>query len=127
MRAASCARSAMARLNPEAQDQARQSLLKTIAERKIRTTLTSGGAKPVLDDGGAGHSVFATAFLGALSENSTAMETERLFWTVRARVVQAAERMNFEQIPTYGPIHLAGHEGLGDFVFVPVANRRDPH
>jgi uncharacterized caspase-like protein len=121
------ARSAMARLNPEAQDQARQSLLKTIAERKIRTTLTSGGAKPVLDDGGAGHSVFATAFLGALSENSTAMETERLFWTVRARVVQAAERMNFEQIPTYGPIHLAGHEGLGDFVFVPVANRRDAH
>lgn len=29
------------------------------------------------------------------------------------------ERMMFEQIPTYGPIHMAGHEGFGDFVFVP--------
>ena len=117
------ARSAMARLNPEVQDQARQALLKSIADKKIRTTLTSGGAKPVLDDGGAGHSVFATAFLSVLSENSAALETERLFWTVRSRVVQAAERMKFEQIPTYGPIHMAGHEGLGDFVFVPSARR----
>ena len=116
-------RSAMARLNPEVQDQARQLLLKTIADKKIRTTLTSGGAKPVLDDGGAGHSIFAAAFLGVLSENKTALETERLFWTVRARVVQAAERMKVEQIPTYGPIHMAGHEGLGDFVFVPAQAR----
>ena len=116
-------RSAMARLNPEVQDQARQLLLKTIADKKIRTTLTSGGAKPVLDDGGAGHSIFAAAFIGVLSENRTALETERLFWTVRARVVQAAERMKVEQIPTYGPIHMAGHEGLGDFVFVPAQAR----
>lgn len=117
------ARSAMARLNPEVQDQARESLLKTIADKKTRTTLTSGGAQPVLDDGGAGHSVFATAFLSVLSENTSALETERLFWTVRSRVVQAAERMKFEQIPTYGPIHMAGHEGVGDFVFVPLGRR----
>lgn len=116
-------RSAMARLNPEVQDQARQLLLKSIADKKIRTTLTSGGAKPVLDDGGAGHSIFAAAFIGVLSENRTAMETERLFWTVRARVAEAAERMKVEQIPTYGPIHMAGHEGLGDFVFVPARTR----
>jgi uncharacterized caspase-like protein len=116
-------RSAMARLNPELQDQARQLLLKTIADKKIRTTLTSGGAKPVLDDGGAGHSIFAAAFLSVLSENTTALETERLFWTVRARVAEAAERMKVEQIPTYGPIHMAGHEGLGDFVFVPAQAR----
>lgn len=117
-------RSAMARLNPEVQDQARQSLLGTIANKKIRTTLTSGGAKPVLDDGGTGHSIFAAAFLSVLSENTTALETERLFWTVRARVSEAAERMQVEQIPTYGPIHMAGHEGLGDFVFVPTAVRQ---
>ncbi len=116
-------RSAMARLNPEIQEQTRQLLLKTIADKKIRTTLTSGGAKPVLDDGGAGHSIFAAAFLGVLSENRTALETERLFWTVRARVAEAAERMKVEQIPTYGPIHMAGHEGLGDFVFVPAQTR----
>lgn len=116
-------RSAMARLNPEVQDQARQLLLRSIADKKIRTTLTSGGARPVLDDGGAGHSIFAAAFIGVLSENRTTLETERLFWTVRARVVQAAERMKVEQIPTYGPIHMAGHEGLGDFVFVPAQTR----
>jgi uncharacterized caspase-like protein len=113
-------RSAMARLNPEVQDQARQLLLRSIADRKI----TSGGAKPVLDDGGAGHSIFAAAFLAVLSENTTALETERLFWTVRARVAEAAERMKVEQVPTYGPIHMAGHEGLGDFVFVPTQARR---
>ncbi|MDH4079503.1 MAG: caspase family protein [Nitrospira sp.] len=114
-------RSAMGRVNPEADEQARQALLKTMAQKKIRATLTSGGAKPVLDEGGAGHSVFATAMLGVLTENNEALETERLYWTVRSRVVQAAERMKFEQIPTYGPIHMAGHEGFGDFVFVPVA------
>ena len=116
-------RSAMARLNPDAEEPTRQALLKTMAQKKIRATLTSGGAKPVLDEGGAGHSVFATAMLGVLTENNDALETERLYWTVRSRVVQAAERMKFEQIPTYGPIHMAGHEGLGDFVFVPTGKR----
>jgi len=114
-------RSAMARLSPDAEESSRQAILTSIAQKKIRATLTSGGAKPVLDEGGAGHSVFATAMLGVLSENTEALETERLYWTVRSRVVQAAERMKFEQIPTYGPIHMAGHEGFGDFVFVPVA------
>lgn len=118
------ARSAMGRVNPDSDEQAREALLKTMAQKKIRATLTSGGAKPVLDEGGAGHSVFATAMLGVLTENNDALETERLYWTVRSRVVQAAERMKFEQIPTYGPIHMAGHEGFGDFVFVPVIKAR---
>lgn len=113
-------RSAIGRVNPDAEESERQSRLKAIAGQKIRATLTSGGAKPVLDEGGAGHSVFATAMLGVLSENTDVLETERLYWTVRSRVIQAAERMKFEQIPTYGPIHMAGHEGFGDFVFVPL-------
>lgn len=117
------ARSAMGRVNPDSDEQTREALLKTMAQKKIRATLTSGGAKPVLDEGGVGHSVFATALLGVLTENNDALETERLYWTVRSRVVQAAERMKFEQIPTYGPIHMAGHEGFGDFVFVPVGVR----
>ena len=113
------ARSAMARISPDVQGQDRQALLNTVAEKRIRTTLTSGGAQPVLDDGGSGHSIFAEALLGTLSENTAPLETERLFWTVRSRVMQSAERMKFEQIPTYGPIHMAGHEGFGDFVFLP--------
>jgi hypothetical protein len=116
-------RSALGHVGPEAVDQSRQGLLRELGNRKIRTALTSGGAKPVLDDGGAGHSVFATAFLKVLTDNATALETERLYWAVRAHVVQTAERLKFEQVPTYAPIHMAGHEGLGDFVFVPTGKR----
>jgi uncharacterized caspase-like protein len=114
-------RSAMGRVDPDAEGSERQVRLRAIAQQKIRATLTSGGAKPVLDEGEAGHSIFAAALLGVLTENHDVLETERLYWTVRSRVVQAAEKMQFEQIPTYGPIHMAGHEGFGDFVFVPVA------
>lgn len=71
------------------------------------------------DDGGAGHSVFATPFLKVLTDNATALETERLYWAVRAQVVQTAERLKFEQVPTYALIHMAGHEGLGDCIFFP--------
>ena len=116
-------RSALGHIGPEAADQSRQGLLQELGNRKIRTALTSGGAKPVLDEGGAGHSVFATAFLKVLTENATALETEQLYWAVRAHVVQTAERLKFEQVPTYAPIHMAGHEGLGDFVFVPTGKR----
>jgi uncharacterized caspase-like protein len=116
-------RSALGQIGPESLDQSRQGLLRELGSRKIRTALTSGGAKPVLDDGGAGHSVFATAFLKVLTDNGTALETERLYWAVRAQVVQTAERLKFEQVPTYAPIHMAGHEGLGDFVFVPTGKR----
>jgi hypothetical protein len=116
-------RSALGHVGPEATDQSRQSLLRELGSRKIRTALTSGGAKPVLDDGGGGHSVFATAFLKVLTDNATALETGRLYWAVRSHVVQTAERLKFEQVPTYAPIHMAGHEGLGDFVFVPTGKR----
>jgi hypothetical protein len=116
-------RSALGHVGPDAVDQNRQGLLRELGNRKIRTVLTSGGAKPVLDDGGGGHSVFATAFLKVLTDNVTTLETERLYWAVRSQVVQTAERLKFEQVPTYAPIHMAGHEGLGDFVFVPTGKR----
>lgn len=116
-------RSALGHMGPESVNQSRHGLLQELGNRKIRTALTSGGAKPVLDDGGAGHSVFATAFLKVLTDNATALETERLYWAVRSQVVQSAERLKFEQVPTYAPIHMAGHEGLGDFVFVPTGKR----
>ena len=64
--------------------------------------------------------------LKVLTDNATALETERLYWAVRSQVVQTAERLKFEQVPTYAPIHMAGHEGLGDFVFVPSGIRPIP-
>lgn len=94
-------------------------MLKTIAKKRVRTALTSGGEHPVLDVGGGGHSVFTEAFLQVLQENKIILETERLFWAIRTRVVKAASKYNMEQIPTYWPIQFSGHESLGDFIFVP--------
>jgi hypothetical protein len=112
-------RSSLAQLKPGLTDEARLDLLKTLAQKRVRTAMTSGGVKPVLDAGGSGHSVFADAFLGVLEENTTVLEAERLFWAVRTRVVSTSQKLNAEQIPTYDPIHMAGHESLGDFIFVP--------
>jgi len=114
-------RSSLAQLKPGLTDDARIDLLKTLAKKRVRTAMTSGGVKPVLDAGGSGHSVFADAFLGVLDENNTVLEAERLFWAVRTRVVSMSQKLHAEQIPTYDPIHMAGHESLGDFIFVPRA------
>jgi len=112
-------RSSLAQLKPGLTDDARLDLLRTLAQKRVRTAMTSGGVKPVLDAGGSGHSVFAEAFLGVLEDNATVLEAERLFWAVRTRVVSTSKKLNAEQIPTYDPIHMAGHESLGDFIFVP--------
>ena len=112
-------RTSLAKLRPGLSEQARLQMLQTFAKKRVRTALTSGGVSPVLDTGGDGHSIFARAFLDVLQENSYILEAERLFWAVRARTVQAAERLQIEQIPTYSPLQLAGHESLGDFIFVP--------
>jgi hypothetical protein len=112
-------RSSLVQLKPGLTDEARLDLLKTLAQKRVRTAMTSGGVKPVLDTGGSGHSVFAEAFVGVLDENTTVLEAERLFWALRTRVVSMSQKLNAEQIPTYDPIHMAGHESLGDFIFVP--------
>jgi peptidoglycan hydrolase CwlO-like protein len=112
-------RNSLAQLRPGLSDQARASLLKTLAQKRVRTAMTSGGVRPVLDAGGKGHSVFAEALLEVLEENNTVLEAERLFWAVRHRVIEASQQLQVEQIPTYDPIHMAGHESLGDFIFVP--------
>jgi len=111
-------RTSLAQLKPGLTDEARIDLLKTLSQKRVRTAMTSGGVKPVLDAGGSGHSVFADAFLGVLEDNSSVLEAERLFWAVRTRVVSTSQKLNAEQIPTYDPIHMAGHESLGDFIFV---------
>ncbi|MGH2360560.1 MAG: caspase family protein, partial [bacterium] len=113
-------RNTLAQLRPGLTDDARFNLLKTLAQKRVRTAMTSGGVDPVLDTGGAGHSVFAEAFLGVLRENAVIMEAERLFWAIRTRVLARSQTLHLEQLPTYDPIHMAGHESLGDFIFVPL-------
>ena len=89
-------------------------------KKRSRTALTSGGLQPVLDEGAAGHSVFAYALIKALRENSDVLDGQRLMLQIRSRVAQAAyDKERFEQVPVYAPINLAGHE-FGEFHFVPL-------
>jgi uncharacterized caspase-like protein len=111
-------RSALARLETGMSEEARQHWLKTIAEKRSRTVLSSGGLQPVLDSGGGDHSVFAKAFLDALANNKEILEGQRLGLEIAARVSYAAAADRMAQEPQYAPIRYAGHEA-GDFLFVP--------
>ncbi len=91
----------------------RATYLSRMASKRARTVLTSGGVEPVLDGGGGGgHSVFNTAFLGALRENTDVIDGQTLFGKIKRPVI-----LNSEQTPQYSDIRGAGHDG-GDFLFV---------
>ena len=92
---------------------------KGLATKRSRTALTSGGLAPVLDTGGAGHSIFARSLIDALSRPTDALETYVLWSTVKARVMYETRSLRQQQVPEYAPIQYAGHEG-GEFLFVPV-------
>lgn len=110
--------SAVAKL-PEGMDQAkRERWLKAMNSRKARTVLTSGGVKPVMDQGGGEHSVFANAFLKVLRGNKLVIEDYDIFRDVANQVRASASRVGFEQSPQYAPLQHAGHEG-SPFFFVP--------
>lgn len=88
-------------------------LLRRLAQKRSRTAIVSGGLEPVVDSGRGGHSVFANAFLGVLSDNDEPLHGGTLFDKLRRRVV-----LNADQTPQYSDIRLADHEG-GSFVLVP--------
>lgn len=83
-----------------------------VAGKRSRAALTSGGLEPVLDGGGAGHSVFARAFVQALRENDAVLDASGLFKRVQRPVI-----VNSDQTPAYSDIRGAGHDG-GEFLFV---------
>ena len=111
-------RSSLARLEAGMTREARMAWVRGMVGKKSRTALTSGGIAPVLDSGGGDHSIFAKALLTVLGEAQDAIEGQRLFQELSARVAWAAEAQHFEQLPQYAPIKFAGHES-GDFFFVP--------
>ncbi|MAG97462.1 MAG: hypothetical protein CMM08_12355 [Rhodospirillaceae bacterium] len=90
----------------------RTSWLQRMAAKRSRTALVSGGLEPVMDAGGGNHSVFAKAFLEALSENREVTDGQTLFATIRRPVA-----LESDQTPDYADIRRAGHDG-GDFLFV---------
>jgi uncharacterized caspase-like protein len=91
--------------------------------KRSRLLLSSGGDKPVLDEGSGNNSVFAGAFLDALESNTGILSTPELFTRISKRVEAAAARNKFVQKPEFKSIKDAGHE-VGDFFFVPRAEKR---
>ncbi len=86
--------------------------------KRARLLISSGGDRPVLDQGGAGHSVFSRAFLDILSSNQGVLSAPTLFSKLKERVRTASEGQGFSQVPELKSIRDAGHE-IGDFFFVP--------
>lgn len=110
--------SAVAKLPDGMDETKRERWLKAMNKRKARTVLTSGGVKPVMDQGGGSHSVFANAFLKTLRSNKRIIEDYDIFRDVADQVRVSASHGGFEQNPQYAPLQHAGHEG-SPFFFVP--------
>lgn len=104
-------------LDPGMSDALRQRWLQTMARNRSRHVLTSGGLRPVPDDAGNGHSIFANAFLDSLRESSGIVEISLLFREVRQRVEDRAQALQVEQTPTYAELKSSGHE-YGEFLLV---------
>lgn len=69
--------------------------------------------------GGVGRLIFTEVYRGVPQNNAEILETEQVSLAVPNRVIKTLQKLNSEQIPKYSPIHLAGHESLGDFIFLP--------
>jgi uncharacterized caspase-like protein len=100
-----------------------QDYIKYKLAKRSRLLLSSGGDKPVLDEGSGNNSVFAGAFLDALEANTGILSTPELFARISQRVEAAAARNKFVQKPEFKSIKGAGHE-VGDFFFVPRVDKR---
>ena len=111
-------RSSLARIEAGADPIKKSKWLQAMLKARSRTVLTSGGLKPVMDGGGGRHSVFANAFIRALSQNNSLLEGQSLYRKVSAGIVAIAAEYGIEQVPEYAPIRHAGHES-GEFFFVP--------
>ncbi|TXS96715.1 hypothetical protein FV139_04420 [Parahaliea maris] len=93
-------------------------LMKYWLQNKSRTVLTSGGVMPVLDEGPDDNSVFASALLQVLEQNSGAINGEMIYAQVYDLVQAGAARLGYlDQVPQFAAIEDAGHEN-GQFVFV---------
>jgi hypothetical protein len=91
-------------------------------DKRARLLLSSGGDRPVLDQGGGDNSVFARAFLDELEANTSLLPSPELFLRIRERVRSSAAELAFEQAPEFKTMKAAGHE-VGDFFFVPAELR----
>ncbi|MCP4300489.1 MAG: caspase family protein [Gammaproteobacteria bacterium] len=110
-------RAELTSLAPGMSENLRQQWLRAMAKTRSRHLFTSGGVKPVVDDGGSGHSIFANALIQSLGEGSGIIESSALFRKVKQHVVGRAEELQIDQTPQYAKLKRTGHE-YGEFMFV---------
>jgi uncharacterized caspase-like protein len=115
--AATLTRASAGRLEPTLTRDELNRAVQTLATKRARMVMTSGGLEPVLDGAGGQHSVFAAIFLEVLESNTDVMLGRDLFRQLQLRVNAMAQRWSVPQVPEYAPIKYAGHEG-GDFFFL---------
>ena len=89
--------------------------------KRSRLLLSSGGDRPVLDEGAPNHSVFAATVLNTLRDNERILSGPQLFQAIDGKIRERAADMGFEQRAEYKAIKGAGHE-VGDFFFVPTSS-----
>ena len=99
-------------------DSQREVWIRATADFHLRVAMTSGGLKPVPDNAGGRHSIFAAALLKQLGTSRDIVEGTRLFWSITADVKQAAKDLGLEQSPTYSSIK-RGDDSGSDYFFVP--------
>jgi uncharacterized caspase-like protein len=99
---------------PGGSEKEQKQWMRKVSERRSRIALTSGAVSPVLDAGEKGHSIFASAVLHELQQNSGTMTTRQLWSAVEALVAYKTLALGAKQRPQYAPID--GHEG-GEFFF----------
>jgi hypothetical protein len=89
-------------------------------DRKARYVLASGGLKPVLDQAGDGHSVFASALLKVLKNNDAILTQTGLENALAGPVHNASIGLGMTQTPELKKMREAGDTG-GAFFLVPRA------
>jgi uncharacterized caspase-like protein len=87
--------------------------------RRARVVISSGGVKPVLDGSNKTHSIFASALIESLEQNTDALRDSALFSQLSVNVRKRSQHAEEDQVPEMKPVREAGHEG-GTFYFVPV-------
>ncbi len=94
--------------------------LQEVTKEPVRQVLTAGSDKQtVLDGGPKGHSVFTGRLIEKLEETEDYITAAELGEYVKRRVYSDAQARNHNQTPVSGAFY-----GLGDFVFVPSAQKR---
>lgn len=95
----------------------------SLIAKKSRQIITSGGLEPVSDNGGEGHSIFASKLLNILREDrQEPLSATELAFLLRKQVKAAGEN----QTPEYGRLDIPQDE-QGEFFFVSNAYKKSIH